>query len=69
MKQYFIGFFTGACLITSAVMFMGAGHTHDAYEIYGLNYAENGHSHDAYEIYGIENHSHYEYADSYHTHY
>ncbi len=25
MKQYFIGFFTGACLIASAVMFMGAG--------------------------------------------
>ena len=24
MKQYFIGFFTGACLIASAVMFMGA---------------------------------------------
>ena len=25
MKQYFIGFITGACLIASAVMFMGAG--------------------------------------------
>ena len=24
MKQYFIGFFTGACLIASAVMFIGA---------------------------------------------
>ena len=25
MKQYFTGFFTGACLVVSAVMFMGAG--------------------------------------------
>ena len=25
MKQYFTGFFTGACLVASAVMFMGAG--------------------------------------------
>lgn len=25
MKQYIIGFITGACLIASAVMFMGAG--------------------------------------------
>ena len=24
MKQYFTGFFTGACLVASAVMFMGA---------------------------------------------
>ena len=24
MKQYFTGFFTGACLVVSAVMFMGA---------------------------------------------
>ena len=23
MKQYFTGFFTGACLVVSAVMFMG----------------------------------------------
>ena len=25
MKQYFTGFFTGVCLVVSAVMFMGAG--------------------------------------------
>jgi hypothetical protein len=25
MKQYFTGFFTGACLVVSAVIFMGAG--------------------------------------------
>ena len=24
MKQYFTGFFTGVCLVASAVMFMGA---------------------------------------------
>ena len=29
MKQYFIGFFTGACLIASAVMFMGAQNQHE----------------------------------------
>ena len=58
MKQYTIGFITGACLIASAVMFMGAS-----------NNNVESHSHDAYDIYGIENHSHYEYADSYHTHY
>ena len=33
MKQYFIGFFTGACLIASAVMFMGASSPYTTYDI------------------------------------
>ena len=40
MKQYFTGFFTGACLVVSAVMFMGAGESNSKigkYQGFGAN--------------------------------
>ena len=39
MKQYFTGFFTGACLVASAVMFMGASESNSKigkYQGFGL---------------------------------
>ena len=50
-------------------------HSHsyaDEYHSHNLGfnaYAKEDHSHSAYEIIGIEDHSHYGYASSYHTHY
>ena len=44
MKQYFTGFFTGACLVASAVMFMGAGQSNSkigkyaVYVSFGVEY-------------------------------
>ena len=44
MKQYFTGFFTGVCLMVSAVMFMGAGQSNSkigkyaVYVSFGVEY-------------------------------
>ena len=40
-------------------------HTHDAYDIYGLENHDEYHTHDAYDIYGLEDHEHDHDHDTY----